>query len=195
MRKGERTRTAILDQALDRASLDGLEGLSIGVLAREAGMSKSGLFAHFDSKEGLQLAVLRHANERFVARVLAPALRERRGEPRLRAFFEGFLRWDNEEFPGGCPLQAAAEQFDRRPGPVHDYVVESQRDLLETTATIVRAGMEAEHFRADLDPWQVAFDLLSLTAGYHRNRRLLSLRNVDRWTRAAFERLLSELRA
>ncbi|MFW5926195.1 MAG: TetR/AcrR family transcriptional regulator [Myxococcota bacterium] len=195
MGKGERTRAAILDRALDRASLDGLEGLSIGVLAREAGMSKSGLFAHFDSKEGLQLEVLRHANERFVARVLAPALRERRGEPRLRAFFEGFLRWENDAFPGGCPIQAAAEQFDRRPGPVHDHLVESQRDLLETAATIVRAGMEAGDFRADVDPREVAFDLLSLTAGYHRNRALLPFGDVDRWTRAAFERLLDELRA
>ncbi|MGD2116559.1 MAG: TetR/AcrR family transcriptional regulator, partial [Acidobacteriota bacterium] len=103
MSKGEETRAAILDRAFAEASRVGLEGLTIGSLADEVGLSKSGLFAHFDSKETLQLQVLETAAERFIETVVIPALKEPRGEPRLRALFERWMEWETAEFqPGGC---------------------------------------------------------------------------------------------
>src|SRR6266540_3709004 len=142
MSKGDETRRSILDQALRLASTQGLGQVTIGLLADAAGLSKSGLFAHFKSKEQLQLAVLREASDRFVGAVIAPALREPRGEPRLRALFENWLRWETKAFPGGCPFQAAADELDDQPGPVRDYLVETQRDFFDTLTTVARAGVE-----------------------------------------------------
>ena len=127
--KGERTRAAILDHALAAASERGLEGLSIGGLAKEAGLSKSGLFAHFSSKENLQIQVLETAVHRFVETVISPALRERRGIPRIRALFDNWLGWDRDAgLPGGCIFISTANELDDRPGPVRDRLVAYQRD-------------------------------------------------------------------
>ena len=115
--RGEQTRTAILDEALKVASRLGLEGLTIGGLAEATGMSKSGLFAHFGSREGLQLAVLEHAAQRFGEKVLRPALQIERGLPRLRSMFERWLEWAVATgLPGGYIMIAAAAEYDDRPG-------------------------------------------------------------------------------
>ena len=193
--KGEATRRAILDHALRLASTDGLERLSIGNLADAAGMSKSGLFAHFRSKEQLHLAVLAETSDRFVSKVLAPALRELRGERRLRSLFDSWMRWEKEEFPGGCIFQAAATELDDQPGPVRDFLVATQRDLFDTLATVVRQGIEAGNLRADIDPEQAAFEILSIMLGYHRMHRLMRARGADRRARAAFDALLERLRS
>jgi AcrR family transcriptional regulator len=194
MRKGDETREAILGTALAVASARGLNGLSIGSLAREAGLSKSGLFAHFGSKEDLQIAVLRTAVERFVDAVVTPALREPRGEPRVRAFFERWLAWERSvHLPGGCPFLAAAK-LDDRPGRVRDYLVGSQRDWLDALATAARIAVAEGHFRSDLDPAQFAYELYSLILAYHQYERLLADPEADRRCRLAFERLLERSR-
>ncbi len=195
MSKGPDTRRAILDQALRLASTGGLSQLSIGLLAGAAKMSKSGLFAHFRSKEQLQLEVLRAASDRFVAKVLAPALRAPRGEPRLEALFENWLVWDRDEFPGGCVFQAAAAELDDQAGPVRDYLVETQRDLQDSIAQITRAGIESRKFRSAVDPDQVAFDFVGILLAFHRMSRLLRDESAERRARHAFADLLARIRA
>jgi AcrR family transcriptional regulator len=194
--KGASTRDSVLGHALALASEVGLEGLTIGTLAERAHMSKSGLFAHFESKEALQIAVLDDAVRRFVDAVVAPALRQKRGEPRLRALLEYWLRWANADFmPGGCVFVASIADLDDRKGPVRDRLAASQRDWLETLATAARIAIEEGHFRADLDPSQLAHEILTLAYGTHLIGRLLSQRDVEARLRKAIERLLVDARA
>jgi AcrR family transcriptional regulator len=194
--KGASTRETVLGHALALASEVGLEGVTIGTLAERAGMSKSGLFAHFTSKEALQVAVLDEASDRFVAHVIAPALRQKRGEPRVRAFLENWHRWANADFmPGGCVFVASIADLDDRPGPVRDRLAAGQRDWLETLTTAVRIAVEEGHFRADLDPGQLAWELLALAYGAHLLGRLLRDRNHDDRLRAAIERQIADARA
>ena len=195
MAKGPDSRRAIIDQALRLASTGGLGQLSIGLLAGAAKMSKSGLFAHFRSKEQLQLEVLRAASDRFVAKVLAPALRAARGEPRLRSLFENWLVWDKDEFPGGCVFQAAAAELDDQSGPVRDYLVETQRDLQDSIAQIARAGIESRKFRSEVEPDQLAFEFVGILLAFHRMSRLLRDESAERRARRSFEDLLARVRA
>lgn len=195
MSKGEETRSAILDTALALASTEGLEGLSIGGLAREVGLSKSGLFAHFNSKENLQLQVLETAAERFVAAVVVPALREPRGEPRVRALFERWLAWTKASYlPGGCPFVATAVELDDRPGPLRDYLVERQGQWLATMARAAAIAVEEGHFRHGLDTEQFAYELYSVLLAYHLFRRLLRDPQAETRCRRAFERLVGSAR-
>lgn len=195
MSKGEETRSAILDTALALASTGGLEGLSIGGLAREVGLSKSGLFAHFNSKENLQLQVLETATERFVASVVLPSLREPRGEPRVLALFERWLAWTKSSFlPGGCPFVATAVELDDRPGPLRDYLVDAQTRWLATMARAAAIAVEEGHFRSDLDTEQLAYELYSILLAYHLFRRLLRDPKAEARSRRAFERLVESAR-
>jgi AcrR family transcriptional regulator len=139
MSKGQLTRSAVLDQAARTASEVGLRGVTIGTLADLTHMSKSGLFAHFGSKESLQLATIQHARERFVDVVIRPALTSPRGEPRVRALFERWLEWATSELPGGCLFVAAAAEFDDVPGQVHDDLVRSQLELVDMIARVFRS--------------------------------------------------------
>jgi len=194
--KGASTRDAVLGHALALASEVGLEGVTIGTLADRAKMSKSGLFAHFDSKEALQIAVLDEAVNRFVETVVAPALRKKRGEPRLRALLENWLLWANADFmPGGCVFVASIAELDDRPGPVRDRLAASQRDWLETLATAIRIGVEEGHFRADVDPAQLAHEFLSMAYGTHLIARLLRDPQTLTRLRVAIERVLDSVRA
>jgi AcrR family transcriptional regulator len=194
--KGASTRDAVLGHALALASEVGLQGVTIGTLAERAQMSKSGLFAHFDSKEGLQIAVLDEAVARFVEKVVAPALRKKRGEPRLRALLENWLLWSNADFmPGGCVFVASIADLDDRPGPVRDRLAASQRDWLETLATAIRIAIEEGHFRKNLDATQLAHELLSLAYGTHLMSRLLRSRATEARLWTAIERLLADARA
>jgi AcrR family transcriptional regulator len=194
--KGAQTRDAILDIALSQASVGGLGGLSIGGLAQEVGLSKSGLFAHFGSKEELQIAVLRTAADRFVAEVVSPGLRHPRGEPRVRALFEGWLAWERASFlPGGCPFVAASSELDDRPGPVRDYLVQTQRDWLDALATAARIAVEEGHFREDLDPAQFAYEQYSIALAFHQFHRLLRDPATEERCRRAFEGLLARSRS
>ncbi len=191
MSKGEATRTAILDRATALASEVGLEGLTIGSLADDLGLSKSGLFAHFRSKEALQIQVLEHIAARFVDNVIRPALKAPRGEPRLRALFELLLEWPTRnELPGGCPLVSAVSELDSRPGPARDLLVRQQRDWLDTIATVVRTALAEGHFRKEVDPEQFAYELYGIEFAYHHALRLLEDPKASRRARAAFEALM-----
>jgi AcrR family transcriptional regulator len=196
MAKGEATKEAILQRALSMASATGLDGLTMGSLAKEVRLSKSGLFAHFQSKEQLQLDVLETAVGRFIETVIAPALREARGEPRVRALFERWLQWEKAPFlPGGCPFIALAIELDDKPGPIRDRLVGYQRDWLQTLATAARIAMEEKHFQAGLDPEQFAFNLYAIILSYHYYSRLLRDQAAESRARQAFEDLLAASRA
>ncbi len=195
MRKGDRTRETILDVAVRLASEVGLSGLSIGRLATELSMSKSGLFAHFHSKEALQAQTLGHASELFIEIVVRPALAARRGEPRLRALFDRWLEWTRTaELPGGCLFVTAAVEFDDRPGPVRDGLVALQKEWLEVIARVARTGIAEGHFAEGLDAEQLAHDLYAVMLGYHHASRLIrDPRAADR-ARSGFETLLAAAR-
>ena len=195
MRKGEVTRGSILDKSLALASQVGMAGLSIGELAVRTGMSKSGLFAHFGSKESLQLQVLEEARQRFIALVAVPALKRPRGTPRLQALFDLWLDWSKAEFsPGGCIFMATASELDDRPGPLRDALVESQREWLATLATAVRQGIEAGKLRRNLDPDQFAYEFYSITLAYHHFSRLLRDPSAEIRARRAWRDLLNHAR-
>ncbi|MEO1084500.1 MAG: helix-turn-helix domain-containing protein [Acidobacteriota bacterium] len=186
----------ILRRALAMMSSVGLHGLSIGEVAKAAGMSKSGIFAHFDSKEDLQLQVLQTAVDGFIGKVVMPALRETRGEPRVRALFENWLDWfEARSIPGGCPFIGAAAELDDRPGPLRDFLVSNQKDALSAMVTASRIAVGEGHFRDDLDVEQFAHDVYSILLAYHHFSRLLDdPRAADR-ARRAFEDLLARARS
>ena len=195
MRKGESTRAAILDRAVRLSTSTGLEGMTIGKLASELRLSKSGLYAHFRSKEALQIQVLDAAAERFVEQVVKPAVRQPRGEPRVVALFDRWIAWTKSNSgPGGCLFVAAAAELDDRPGPVRDRLVELQKGWLETISIVFRAGVAEGRFRTDADPVQFAHDLYSVMLGYHHAWRLMRDPRAEERARAAFERLLSSVR-
>ena len=179
------TRDAILERAVDLASTEGLEGLTIGRLASDMGLSKSGLFGHFGSKEELQLATVEHAARRFVAEVVEPAYRGTAAGPgRLRALMERYLdHMESEVFPGGCFWAAASAEFDGRPGPVRDRVKDG------TAAWLAELERQGEAAGAD-DPRQLAFELHALAAGANQRFQLFGDREAFARARRAIERLL-----
>jgi AcrR family transcriptional regulator len=195
MRKGEKTREVILDRALRMASELGLEGITIGRLADELDLSKSGLFAHFSSKENLQVETLDRAAERFTEVVVRPALAAPAGEPRLRALFEGWLDWPKRvRQPGGCIFAAAAAELDDRPGPARDRLVELQREWLATIERVVLRAKELGHLGEHVDPAQLAFELLGITLSLNYHARLLRDPRARGRAMAAFERLVANAR-
>jgi AcrR family transcriptional regulator len=194
--KGEQTREAILTHALGLATRIGFEGLTIGRLAEDLRMSKSGLFAHFRSKEGLQLEILRMAGARMVEAVVKPALAVPRGEPRVRALFERWLAWEQSpSLPGGCPFMAASFELDDRPGPVRDFVVQNLKDWLDTLAGAARIAVQEGHFRADLDCEQFAHDCQGIGLAFVHASRLMRDPRARERAQTAFETLLRAGRA
>jgi|SRR5262245_55290347 len=191
MRKGEQTRTMILNEAVALASQLGLEGLSIGALASRLALSKSGLFAHFGSKEDLQLQTLTQVQKRFQERVFSPALAEPRGLPRLRALFSNWLAWVENGQPGGCLILAASLEYDDRPGAVRDLLVAGQRELRGAIAKAIRLAIDAGHLDPRTDPWQLGFELLGIVLATHHDRRLLGDARSPARAQEAFERLIA----
>jgi AcrR family transcriptional regulator len=191
--KGDETRERILDRAFRMASRDGLEGLSIGGLASALALSKSGLFAHFGSKEELQLEVLRAAARRFEDGVVRPAFRAPRGTPRIRHLLENWVRWANSpDAAGGCLFVTASIEFDDKAGRPRDFLVSAQKQILEAIAKSAQMAIEAGHFRKDVDCRQFAFELYALLLGYHHAKRLLRDPRAEAALRSGFERLLSD---
>lgn len=196
MSKGERTRAAILDQALAMTSTDGLTGLTIGTLADKLGMSKSGLFAHFGSKEQLQAAVLDHGAELFADMIIRPALAQPRGLPRVEALFNNWINWImNPLLPGGCPIQTASIEFDDRPGPIRDHIAKHQAEFWRIIVGAVRRAVDEGHFRSDLDPEQFAFEGVSMYNGFAQSFRLFKHPKAEGWARNALRRLIDHARA
>ena len=189
MTKGEETKAAIVSSAVSLATRIGLEGLSIGGLAKETGLSKSGLFAHFASKQNLQLDVLQSSVDRFIATVVRPAVGEPRGVPRIEALFENWLTW-TKTLPGGCFFVAAANELDDRPGPLRDRLADYQRDWLDALSRAARIAVEEGHFQAELDTEQFAYDFYSILLAYHHFSRLVEDPKAEARARHSFEQLL-----
>ncbi len=189
MTKGEDTKAAILRTALERASRLGFVGLSLGSLAQDTGLSKSGLFAHFGSKEDLQLQILDASAETFVDQVVAPALSKPRGLPRVRALFDGWMEWSGD-LPGGCVFLAIAVEVDDQPGPVRDRLVAYQRDWADHLAGAAAIAVTEGHFRADLDTRQFAHEFSGVYLAYHHHSRLMQDPEAEARARRAFEGLI-----
>lgn len=192
MSKGEETRQAILSRAFELATVVGVSGLTIGRLAEETGLSKSGLFAHFGSKEALEVAVVEEASRQFVQEVMVPALRQPRGEPRLRALFDRWVAWGQR--PGGCFFVGASTELDDRPGAPRDALVRAIKDWVDELAKAVRIGISEGHFRADVDPDQLAFEIYGVMLGMHTFYRFLREPTSLERTRTALDRLLDAAR-
>lgn len=193
MSKGDETRLAVLDQAVGVARRVGLSGLTIGALADRAQLSKSGLFAHFKSKEALQLAVLEHGRASFETSVVRPTLRAPRGEARVRELFRHWLAWG--AVPGGCLFIAASSEFDDQPGAVRDRLVRDERDLFDLIATVFRTGVAEGQFRPDADPEQFAQDLYGVIVACHHTTRLLGDDRASERAHRALDALLLHARA
>jgi len=186
-RKGVATRAAILERAVDLASAEGLEGLTIGRLAADLEMSKSGLFAHFGSKQELQLATVGAAARRFRSAVIDPAKEKPDGAPRLRAMTADYLAYlESDAYSGGCFWGATSAEYDDRPGPVRDAIVAALDAWLGELARQARvAGFE--------HPDRAAFELYAVVMGANSRFRLSGDRRVFGFARETVERLLTEV--
>ena len=180
---GQRSRTAILEQAGRLATIEGIGGLSIGRLAEAVGMSKSGLFAHFGSKEELQLATVDLAGELFTEHVLSAADSARGARERLSDLVEGYLRYVGEEtFPGGCFFASVLAEVDMRPGPVRDAMIEALQGWLGLLESTIREAQADGTIAADVDAAQLAFELEALL--YFSNQQYVVLRSSEPIERA-----------
>ncbi len=191
MPKGLQTRAAIVDAALVLAAQIGIEGLSIGVLAEVTGMSKSGVFAHFGSREELQISVIREYHARFEADVFRPAMQAPRGLPRLRMLFDRWLKRVSVEIDSGCIYISGAVEFDDRPGPVRDALVAMVNTWQAALERAIDAAVAARHLRADTDAAQMLFEIHGVVLALHHDARFLHHASAESRARVAFERLLA----
>ncbi len=193
MQKGERTREAILHEAVDLATVVGLNGLTIGTLAKHIGLSKSGLFQHFGSKEALQTATLEHAVKLFTEEVVRKALKKPRGVERVRALFDSWMGWsEHKGGKGGCLFVTAAVELDDREGPPRDFLVTTQQDWLGLLVQTAKHGVESGSFRKDLDCEQFAHELNSICLGYHQAKRLMRDPHAELRAQGALDRLIED---
>jgi AcrR family transcriptional regulator len=190
-RKGDQTRAAIVEAALETASRDGLEGLTIGTLADQMHMSKSGVFAHFGSREDLQLAVLREYTRRFVDEVLRPAVKKPRGLPRLQAILDRWVAFLARELTRGCIMIAGAVEYDDRPGPQHDAMVAIIAGWKAELLKAIRQGVQEGHLKADIDAQQMVFEIYGLMLAMHQDARLLCSAGSARRARTGLTRLVA----
>lgn len=189
--KGRQTKAAIVDAALNLASQMGLEGLSIGALAELTQMSKSGVFAHFGSREELQISVVRAYHQRFEEEVFLPALQAARGLPRLRALFANWMQRVAVEIQSGCIFISGAAEFDDRPGAVRDALVGSVKSWLAALDKAVAQAKQEGHLRADADARQMAFEIHGLILALHYEERFLHNPGSLHRAEAGFEHILA----
>jgi AcrR family transcriptional regulator len=195
MSKGITTRQRIVERAFSIATVDGLEGLTLGRLADDVGMSKSGLFAHFTSKEELDLAILEIAVEKFTEIVVRPALTVKRGEPRVRALFERWLVWERDKaLPGGCIFVQLGAELDARPGAARDAYVDTQRRWIDLLAAAARIAVDEEHFRPNLDVRRFALQVHAVFLGYAHAKRVLREKRAEAFARQSFDELIASAR-
>ncbi len=173
LQKGQQTRAAILDAALGLASQMGLEGLSLGALAEVMQMSKSGVFAHFGSREELQISVIREYHARFEEEVFFPAVRQPRGLPRLVALVERWLKRVSVELEAGCIYISGAVEFDDRPGPVRDALAAMVLAWHAALQRAIQIAVEEGHLREDTDATQLLFEIHGLILALHHDARFL----------------------
>ena len=192
MAKGDETLQRILQEGLELASLQGLSGVSLAPLADRARLSKSGLFAHFRSKEALQLKLLERAEALFQSEVVEPARRAPQGRGRIEALFERWLGWsDRVGLPGGCPFAAAAIDFDDRAGPVRERLVASQREWIGILRKAIEDAVAAGDLKSGTDSNQLAFEIYGIYLMHHFSSRLLRTSAATVRARAAFARLIA----
>ncbi|HEY5323579.1 MAG TPA: TetR/AcrR family transcriptional regulator [Caldimonas sp.] len=189
--KGRQTRAAIVDAALALASHIGLEGLSIGALAEVTGMSKSGVFAHFGSREELQISVVREYHAKFEEEVFRPSMTAARGLPRLRALFDRWLKRVSVEIDSGCIYISGAVEFDDRPGPVRDALVDMVNTWQQALERSIAAAVAEGHLRDDTDARQLLFEIHGLILALHHDARFLRHAGAEERARAGFERVLA----
>lgn len=189
--KGQQTKAAIVDAALGLAAQIGLEGLSIGAVAELTKMSKSGVFAHFGSREELQISVVREYHVRFEQEVFYPALQAARGLPRLRALFANWMKRSSTEIESGCIYISGASELDDRPGPVRDALVESVTVWQGAMFRAVVLAKSEGHLRADADERQIAFEIHGLILALHYEARFLRIPGSLERATAGFEYILA----
>jgi len=194
MTKGKDTKSTIVATGLDMASKLSLESVTVGSLAKACGMSKSGLFAHFQSKENLQIEILKYAARDFTDKVVLPALRTPAGISRIRALIDNWIRWGGR-LTGGCIFVSASTEFSDRPGSVRDYLLHQQKEWIDTLERIAQSAVKAGDFRSDIDREQFAFDFYSLLLGFHYYYKLLQDADTVKHQEKALERLLDTYRA
>ena len=190
MRKGEMTRAAILDVALDLASRDGLEGLTIGLLADRMNMSKSGVFAHFGSREDLQIEVLKLYHLQFELEVFYPSMKEPRGLPRLQGMFSRWIRRVTVEIASGCIYISGAAEYDDRPGAIRQELVRMVLAWQEALFRCAQQAADMGHLRADTDPQQMVYEMYGLILALHHDARFIKRAGSVERAYAGFERLL-----
>ena len=196
MGKGAETRAYILTQAISMAGILGLEGLTIGRLATQTGMSKSGLFGHFGSKEALQFAVLETIAKDFSLKVISPALKEPTGETRLRKLFSNWMEWaDDEKQEGGCRLMGASVELNARPGELRDYLAEQQIEWIDCIRRMAQKAVSESIFRAGLDTRQFAFEFHSIGLGLNFSLRLLRDPAALSRSQVAFDSLIQKAKS
>jgi AcrR family transcriptional regulator len=195
LRKGEQTRVAILDAALELASRDGLEGLTIGLIADRMQMSKSGVFAHFGSREDLQIAVVQEYHRRFEQEVFFPSLQEPRGLPRLNAMFARWVTRHTQEIASGCMYISGAVEYDDRPGPIRDellsMVLAWRRALLHAARQAIKEG----HLRDDSDAEQLVFEMRAMVLALHHDARFIGDTDAVEHIERGYARLIDSHRA
>jgi len=189
--KGQQTKAVIVDAALNLAAQIGLEGLSIGALAEVTGMSKSGVFAHFGSREELQISVVREYHARFEQEVFYPALQAPRGLPRLRALFANWMKRTSAEIDSGCIYISGAVEFDDRPGPVRDALAESVNTWLAAMLRAVLQAQEEGQLRAEADAKQISFEIHALILALHYEARFLRSPESLARANAGFDNILA----
>ncbi len=190
LQKGQQTKAVIVDAALGLATQIGLEGLSIGALAEVARMSKSGVFAHFGSREELQISVIREYHQRFEAEVFLPILQVERGLPRLKQLFANWTKRTSAEIDSGCLYISGAAEFDDRPGPVRDALASSVKTWLAAVYRTVAQARDEGHLAADIDAEQMVFELHGLILALQYEARFLRSSKSLARTHKGFENIL-----
>jgi len=194
MRKGEQTRAAILDVALELASRNGLEGLTIGLLADRMNMSKSGVFAHFGSREDLQMEVLKLYHHRFEQEVFFPSVKEPRGLPRLESMFARWVKRVSVEIASGCIYISGAVEYDDRPGPIREALVAMVRAWQGALLRAVQQSVDAGALQAGTDPQQLVFEMYGLILALHHDARFLRVPGALERANRGFVRLIENYR-
>jgi AcrR family transcriptional regulator len=194
MRKGELTRAAILDVALELASRNGLEGLTIGLLADKMNMSKSGVFAHFGSREDLQMEVLKLYHHRFEQEVFYPSVKESRGLPRLEAMYARWVKRVSVEIASGCIYISGAVEYDDRPGPIREELVSMVRAWQGALLRAVQQAADVGDLKPDTDAGQMVYEMYGLILALHHDARFLRTPGALERARRGFQRLIETYR-
>ncbi len=194
MRKGELTRAAILDMALELSSRDGLEGLTIGLLAEKMKMSKSGVFAHFGSREDLQIEVVRLYHHRFEQEVFYPSIKEPRGLQRLQGMFARWVKLVSVEIALGCIYISGAVEYDDRPGAIRDHLVAMVQAWRDALHRCINQSMEMGHLRDDINVEQMVYEIYGLILALHHDARFLKIPGSVERAQAGFDRLIDSYR-